>query len=136
MCARQHKVAEVACNRLDGPLMGCIDPRMWGRVGAPYQCPRDTHNRIGWEKLSLASETSLSSIRSMFSAAPAPSHSCRQYAYPCCVHSSILSSAYTQKRHQKETKVEYRVKKERNILRKERKRYKNVYRAKDERGRC
>ena len=39
MRARQHKVAEVACYRVERTLMGCADPLRRG-VGSPHQCPR------------------------------------------------------------------------------------------------
>jgi len=37
--ARQHKVAEVACYRIERTLMGCADPLQRG-VDAPHQCSR------------------------------------------------------------------------------------------------
>ena len=45
--ARQHKVAEVACYRLERSLMGCADPTSKG-VGAPHQCSRVNKTRSGW----------------------------------------------------------------------------------------
>ena len=38
MCARQHKVAEVACYRLERTVVRCADPPS-KVVGAPHQCP-------------------------------------------------------------------------------------------------
>ena len=47
--ARQHKVAEVACYRLERTLMGCADPRPLLRgVGAPHQCSRVLRTRSEW----------------------------------------------------------------------------------------
>ena len=45
--ARQHKVAEVACYRIEGTLMGCADPPSKG-VGASHQCSRLNKKRSGW----------------------------------------------------------------------------------------
>ena len=45
--ARQHKVAEVACYRLERTLMGCTDPFRRG-VGAPHRCSRVSKTRSGW----------------------------------------------------------------------------------------
>ena len=44
--ARQHKVAGVACYRLERTLMGCADPPS-KRVGGPHQCSRVNKNRSG-----------------------------------------------------------------------------------------
>ena len=47
--ARQHKVAEGACHRLERTLMGCADPPSKG-VGAPHQCSRVNRKRSGWDE--------------------------------------------------------------------------------------
>ena len=49
--ARQHKVVEAACYRIERTPMGCADPSSKG-VGAPHQCSRVNKNEVDGGSLS------------------------------------------------------------------------------------
>ena len=53
--ARQQKVAEVACCRIERTLMGCADPPKEGGSAHPISVLELTRKRSGWEEFALTS---------------------------------------------------------------------------------